>query len=73
MDKPTDNREDKTPEEELDHLQEVMRPEDFDNPEPDAKQPEAKQSAPGLRRVLPIVIVILGILVAGLLMLSGGD
>jgi hypothetical protein len=68
-----DNRESKTPEEELQHLKEVSQPEDFDHPEPDANQPEAKQSSRGWQRVLPIVIVVLGVLVAGLLMFSGAE
>lgn len=68
-----DNREDKTPEEEREHLKEVLEPEDFDHPDPDANQPEARKPVGGWRRALPIVIVVVGILVAGLLMLSGGD
>jgi hypothetical protein len=68
-----DNRESKTPEEELQHLKEVSQPEDFDHPEPDANQPEAKQPSRGWQRVLPIVIVVVGVLVAGLLMFSGAE
>lgn len=66
-----DTRDNKTPEEELQHFKEVSQPEDFDHPEPDIEQPEAKESPHGLHRVLPIVIVVLGILLAGLLLLSG--
>ncbi|MDI5892517.1 hypothetical protein [Halomonas rhizosphaerae] len=66
-----DTRESKTPEEELQHLKEVSQPEDFEHPEPDEEQPEAKQSSHGLHRVLPIVIVVLGILAAAMLLLSG--
>ncbi len=66
-----DTRESKTPEEELQHLKAVRQPEDFEHPEPDEDQPEAKSSPHGLHRVLPIVIVVLGILVAAMLLLSG--
>lgn len=68
-----DSRESKTREEELEHLKEVSQPEDFDHPEPDANQPEAKQPSRGWHRILPIVIVVVGILVAGLLMFSGAE
>ncbi|MCL7941872.1 hypothetical protein M8009_16395 [Halomonas sp. ATCH28] len=64
-------RDSKTPEEELQHLKEVSQPEDFEHPEPDEDQPEAKESPHGLHRVLPIVIVVLGILAAAMLLLSG--
>ncbi len=67
-----DTKESKTPEEELDHLKEVTEPEDFENPEPDAGQPEAKKPPPKtMQRLLPIVIVVLGLLVAGMLIYSG--
>lgn len=66
-----DTRESKTPEEELQHLKEVRQPEDYEHPEPDEEQPEAKASSHGLHRVLPIVIVLLGILAAAMLLLSG--
>ncbi|SEL51432.1 hypothetical protein [Halomonas daqiaonensis] len=68
-----DNRESKTPEEELQHFKEVSQPEDFDEPEPDAEQPEAKSSPHGLHRVLPIVIVAVGVLAAIMLFLSGNS
>lgn len=67
-----DTRESQTPEEELEHLKEVNQPEDFDHPEPDAEQPEAQRPPGGLQRVLPIVIVVLGLLVAAMLIYSGG-
>lgn len=67
-----DTKESKTPEEELDHLKEVTEPEDFENPVPDAGQPEAKKPPPKtMQRLLPIVIVVLGLLVAGMLIYSG--
>jgi hypothetical protein len=68
-----DTRESKTPDEELEHLKEVKEPEDFEHPEPDARQPEAKAPAKGLQRVLPIVIVVLGILVAAMLIYGVAD
>ncbi|MBB3185582.1 hypothetical protein FHR95_003172 [Halomonas fontilapidosi] len=66
-----DTRENKTPEEELQHFKEVSQPEDFEHPEPDAEQPEAKESSHGLHRVLPIVIVVIGVLAVAMLLLSG--
>ncbi|WP_290786500.1 hypothetical protein [Halomonas sp.] len=67
-----DTRESKTPEEELDHLKEVLEPEDPDAPDPDATQPEAKKPPPkSMKRLLPIVIVVLGLLVAAMLIYSG--
>lgn len=68
-----DTRDSKTPEEELQHLKEVSQPEDFEHPEPDVDQPEARSPAGGLHRVLPLVIVLLGLAVAGMLLLSGGS
>lgn len=66
-----DTRDSKTPEEELQHLKEVSQPEDYDQPEPDVEQPEAKSPPGGLPRVLPIVIVVLGLAAAAMLLLSG--
>ncbi len=68
-----DTRESKTPEEELEHLKEVLEPEDFEDPEPDANQPEAQKPPPKtMKRLLPIVIVVMGLLVAAMLLYSGG-
>lgn len=67
-----DTRESKTPEEELEHLKEVRQPEDFEHPEPDEEQPEAKSSAHGMQRVLFIVIAVIGIAAAALLYLGSG-
>lgn len=67
-----DTRESKTPEEELDHLKEVLEPEDPEDPDPDATQPEAQKPPPKtMKRMLPIVIVVLGLLVAAMLIYSG--
>ncbi|MFG6157714.1 hypothetical protein ACGTNG_02785 [Halomonas sp. 1390] len=66
-----DTRDSKTPEEELQHLKEVSQPEDYDQPEPDVEQSEAKSPPGGLHRVLPIVIVVIGLAVAAMLLLSG--
>jgi hypothetical protein len=67
-----DTRESKTPEEELEHLKEVRQPEDFEHPEPDAEQPEARSSPHGMHRVLLIVIAVVGIAAAALLYLASG-
>ncbi|MFY0989706.1 hypothetical protein [Halomonas sp. C05BenzN] len=67
-----DTRESKTPEEERVHVMGQRTPEDYDNPEPDEEQPEAKQGPQGLQRVLPIVVVLLGLLIAAMLIFSGG-
>jgi len=67
-----DTRESQNPEEELEHLKEVLEPEDFKHPEPDEEQPEAKKPPPrSMQRLLPIVIVVLGLLVAAMLIYSG--
>ena len=67
-----DTRDSKTPEEERDHVMGQRTPEDYDNPEPDEEQPEAQAPSHGLHRVLPLVIVVLGLLVAAMLIFSGG-
>ncbi|QTF92254.1 hypothetical protein, partial [Halomonas sp. BM-2019] len=60
-----DTRESQTPEEERQHLKQVLQPEDFEHPEPDEEQPEAKAPpSKGMQRLLPIVIVVLGLVVA---------
>ncbi|MDT8879439.1 hypothetical protein RSO68_08160 [Halomonas saccharevitans] len=66
-----DTRDSKTPEEELQHLKEVSQPEDFEHPEPDAEQPEARQDAGGMSWLLLVLIgavaaVVIGLLVFGL-------
>lgn len=67
-----DTRESQTPEEEREHLKEVLEPEDFDDPEPDEMQPEAQKPPPrSMQRLLPIIIVVLGLLVAAMLIYSG--
>lgn len=68
-----DTHESQTPEEERQHLKEVKQPEDFEHPEPDEDQPEARESSHGLYRVLPIAIAVLGLLVAAMLIFSGTD
>lgn len=68
-----DTRESQTPEEERQHLKEVRLPEDPRHPEPDEGQPEAKESSHGIYRVLPIAIVVLGVVVAAMLLFSGGN
>ena len=46
-------------------------PEDFET-QPQ-QQPEAKKSANGLHKMLPLIIVIMGIIVAGIVMLGLGN
>ncbi|MDY7114847.1 hypothetical protein RAN53_00665 [Halomonas sp. SSL-5] len=65
-----DTRESQTPEEELEHLKEVNQPEDYEHPEPDETQPEARAPSRGLPWVLPLVIV-LAIAVVGFMLLTG--
>ncbi|WP_168012433.1 hypothetical protein [Halomonas salinarum] len=58
-----DTRTSKDSEEELQHFKEVSQPEDFNDPEPDASQPEARESDQGLHWLLPVVVGL--VLVAG--------
>ena len=63
-----DTRESKTPQEEYEHLKAVKLPEDFENREPDADQPEAKRPAKGWHwLVLGVAILVAGILLFVLL------
>ncbi|MGR2739376.1 hypothetical protein ACUY1T_13085 [Billgrantia sp. Q4P2] len=59
-----DTRESKTPQEEYEHLREVRTPEDFEHPEPDAEQPEAKRPAKGWHWLLLGVAIAVGLLLA---------
>ncbi|RTQ99914.1 hypothetical protein [Halomonas nitroreducens] len=68
-----DTRESKTPEEELKHFKEVSQPEDYEHPEPDEDQPEARQSPEGLRWLLPVLIVVVAVVVIGLLVIGLSD
>ncbi|MGM0913303.1 MAG: hypothetical protein ACQEXC_05685 [Pseudomonadota bacterium] len=65
-----DTRESQTPEEELQHLKEVSQPEDYEHPEPDEDQPEAREPSRGLPWVLPLAIVV-AVAVVGFLLVSG--
>ncbi|MGE4534279.1 hypothetical protein [Halomonas sp.] len=65
-----DTRESQTPEEELQHLKEVSQPEDYEHPEPDETQPEAREPSRGLPWVLPLVIV-LAVAAVGFMLLTG--
>lgn len=58
-----DTRTSKDSEEELQHFKEVSQPEDFNDPEPDANQPEAREPDQGLHWMLPVVVGL--VLVAG--------
>ncbi|WP_300272635.1 hypothetical protein [Halomonas sp.] len=68
-----DTRESQTPEEELQHLKEVSQPEDYEHPEPDETQPEAREPSRGLPWVLPLVIVLAVAAVGFMLMTGVGD
>ncbi|MCE0731860.1 hypothetical protein LWH48_03460 [Halomonas sp. G15] len=65
-----DTRESQTPEEELQHLKEVSQPEDYEHPEPDETQPEAREPSRGLPWVLPLVVVV-AVAVVGFMLLTG--
>ncbi len=67
-----DTRESKTPEEEKEHVLSERIPEDFETSQPQL-QPEAKKPANGLHKMLPLVIVIMGIIVAVIVMLGLGN
>lgn len=56
-----DMRESKTPQEEYEHLKAVRLPEDFENPEPDAEQPEAKRPAKGWHWLVLGVAIVAGL------------
>ncbi|MEQ6888524.1 hypothetical protein ABE957_07545 [Halomonas sp. CS7] len=68
-----DTRDSKTPEEELQHLKEVSQPEDFEHPEPDVEQPEARQPAGGMSWLLIVLIVAVAAVVIGLLVIGLGS
>ncbi|MDR5865302.1 hypothetical protein [Halomonas koreensis] len=68
-----DTRESKTPDEELEHFKEVSQPEDYEHPEPDEDQPEARQAPQSLTWVLPAIIVVVAVVVLGLLVIGLGD
>ncbi|WP_249978585.1 hypothetical protein [Vreelandella olivaria] len=67
-----DTRESKTREEEKEHVLNQRIPEDFDEAEPQ-RQPEAKKPASGMHKLLPVVIIILGVIVAGFLIFGVGN
>lgn len=67
-----DTKESKTPEEEKEHVLNQRIPEDFDEANPQL-QPEAKKPPSGLHRLLPIVIIVLGVIVAGIVIMGIGN
>ncbi|MFC7366838.1 MULTISPECIES: hypothetical protein [Vreelandella] len=67
-----DTRESKTREEEKEHVLNQRLPEDFDTAEPQ-QQPEAKKPAKGMHKMLPLIIIVLGLVVAGFLILGAGN
>ncbi|MEA2117202.1 hypothetical protein [Halovibrio sp. HP20-50] len=66
-----DTRESKTREEEKQHLLDERVPEDFDASQPHL-QPEAQKPPNRLHKVIPLVVVAVSILLAGLLILGIG-
>lgn len=67
-----DTKESKTKEEEKEHVLNQRIPEDFDKAEPQ-RQPEAKKPPSGLHKLLPAVIIGLGILVAAFVIMGMGN
>lgn len=65
-----DTRESKTREEEKQHLMNERYPQDDEEIE-SHHQPEAQESPKGMHKLIPIVIVVVGILLVGLLLFSG--
>lgn len=64
-----DTKESKTPEEEKQHIIGERVPEDFETSKPHL-QPEAKKSPSKMYKLLPLVIVILGIIVVSFIVLG---
>ncbi|MGP5016370.1 hypothetical protein ACTXK7_02000 [Vreelandella alkaliphila] len=67
-----DTKESKTREEEIEHVMNERLPEDYETSQPQ-RQPEAKKSPNGLHKVLPFVIIVMGIIVAGIVILGLGN
>ncbi|RUR29537.1 hypothetical protein ELY33_13050 [Vreelandella andesensis] len=67
-----DTKESKTREEEIEHVMKERIPEDFETSQPQ-RQPEAKKSANGLHKMLPLIIIVMGIVVAGIVILGLGN
>lgn len=67
-----DTKESKTPEEEKEHVLHQRIPEDFDEAEPQ-RQPEAKKPPSKLYKMLPLVIIVLGVIVAGMVIMGLGN
>lgn len=53
-----DTRDSKSREEERRHVMGQRMPEDYEHPEPDEDQPEAKSPPSGMYRLFPIIIVL---------------
>lgn len=68
-----DTKESKTPEEEKEHVMGVREPEHLAKKSEPQRQPEAKKPAGGMHKLLPIVIIGVGILIAALLLFGGAD
>ncbi|MCA8863433.1 MULTISPECIES: hypothetical protein [unclassified Halomonas] len=64
-----DTRESKTPEEEKQHIINERVPEDYETSKPHL-QPEAKKRPDGLYKLLPLVVIILGVIVVSIVVLG---
>ncbi|NYS59654.1 hypothetical protein [Vreelandella salicampi] len=67
-----DTKESKTPEEEKEHVMNERKPENYEASKPEL-QPEAQKPAGGMHKLLPVIIIVLGILVAALLLFNVVD
>ncbi len=64
-----DTRESKTPEEQKQHILDERIPEDFETSQPHL-QPEAQKRPDGLYKLLPVVVIILGVIVVSIIVLG---
>lgn len=64
-----DTRESKTPEEEKEHIIGERVPEDYETSKPHL-QPEAQKPASGMHKLLPLVIIILGVILVAIIVLG---
>ncbi|MEH6640848.1 MULTISPECIES: hypothetical protein [Vreelandella] len=64
-----DTKESKTPEEQKEHIIGERVPEDLESSKPHL-QPEAKKRPGGMYKLLPLVIIILGVIVVSIIVLG---
>lgn len=67
-----DTKESKTPEEEKEHVMNERKPENYEASKPE-RQPEAQKPAGGMQKILPLIIIGVGILVVALLYFGAAD